>query len=585
VTDLDPVALQIRWARLINVADQMAATLVKTAFSLVVRDNHDYACGLYDSTGRMLVQSNQCTPGQIGSMPTIVRAMLEDYPADDLAPGDVLIGNDPWIGAGHAPDVFLAQPVFRGARLVGFACNCAHHIDFGGRLAAVDARDVREEGLILPVCKLLRGGEANRDVFRLIRRNVREADKVIGDLRAQIASLHVGAQGVLAMMDAFGLEEIDHLTDAILARSEGALRAAIATLPDGVAEHEVRHEATGPDGERLRLALRLEIRGSDAHLDFAGTAPQIERPINAVLNITRAYVVFPFLAALTPETPMNDGCFRPLHVTAPEGSVLNSSFPAPGMYRSLLSYYTVELVFGALAQFAPERIMAPSGTYPLWIEKFAGPGLDGRPFVSHYNAQGGQGAFHDRDGNAAVVFPGNVANSSIELFEAETPLVVERKRFRSDSGGPGRRRGGLGQETVIRSRAPGPITAALSGGRLDEGPSGLDGGGRGARAEIRTADAAGREGDPFPRPARATLAPGERAVLRQPGGGGFGDPFAREPERVLADVREGFVTPEGARRDYGVAVVAGGAALDLGETERLRRDRRAPAGRTGRPNS
>jgi N-methylhydantoinase B len=220
----------------------------------------------------------------------------------------------------------------------------------------------------------------------------------------------------------------------------------------------------------------------------------------------------------------------------------------------------------------------------LWIEKFAGPGLDGRPFVSHYNAQGGQGAFHDRDGNAAVVFPGNVANSSIELFEAETPLVVEQKRFRPDSGGPGRRRGGLGQETVIRVRAPGPITAALSGGRLDEGPLGLEGGHRGAKAEIRTADADGVEGPPFPRPARAILAPGERAVLRQPGGGGFGDPLAREPGRVLEDVREGLVSPEGALRDYGVALAAGHGEVDVPETERLRRERARAEGSADPPD-
>lgn len=570
MNNIDPVTLQLRWSRLVNIADQMAATLVKTAFSLVVRDNHDYACGLYDSHGSMLVQSNQCTPGQIGSTPTVVREMLAEYPPETLEPGDVLIANDPWIGAGHAPDVFLAQPIFLDDRLVGFACNCAHHIDFGGRLAAVDARDVYEEGLIIPVSKLYRAGKPNDELMRLIRRNVRESDKVVGDLRAQIASIHVGAAGVVDMLRQFGLTDLDDLAGAICARSEAALRAAIAELPDGEAEHTVRHEARDADGERLTLKLKLKIEGDTATLDFTGTAGQIERPINAVLNITRAYVVFPFLAALTPQTPMNDGCFRPFGLEIPEGTVLNSTFPAPGMYRSLLSYYTVELVFGALAKIAPERVMAPSGTYPLWIEKFAGFFDSGEPFVSHYNAQGGQGAFHDRDGNSAVVFPGNVANSSIELFEADTPLVVQSKRFRTDSGGPGRFRGGLGQETLIRSRADAPVTTALSGGRFDTGPLGLSGGLQGAKGEIRTADAQGGEREPFAQPTRTSITRGEFAVLRQPGGGGFGLPFERDPVAVVADVRDGLVSVEGAARDYGVAIEPATLALDEAGTEALR---------------
>ncbi|MEM8665459.1 MAG: hydantoinase B/oxoprolinase family protein [Pseudomonadota bacterium] len=570
MTASDAISLQLSWSRLVNIADQMAATLVKTAFSLVVRDNHDYACGLYDATGRMLVQSNQCTPGQIGSTPTVVKAMLETYPPETLEEGDVLIANDPWIGAGHAPDVFLAQPIFVGGQLVGFACNCAHHVDMGGRLAGVVARYVFEDGLISPVWTLVRAGETNDELMRLIRRNVREADKVVGDLRAQMASLHVGVRGVIGMLKEFGLAGLDGLTDAIASRSEGALRQAIAGLPDGTAEHTVRHEARGPDGERLTLKLALTIEGDEARLDFSGTAGQIERPINAVLNITRAYVVFPFLAALTPTTPMNEGCFRPLKLTVPEGTVLNSTFPAPGMYRSLLSYYTVELVFGALAKIAPDKVMAPSGTYPLWIEKFAGSFDDGTPFLSHYNAQGGQGAFAGRDGNSAVVFPGNVANSSVELFETDTPLVVEEKRFRVDSGGPGEHRGGLGQVTRIRSRAKAPVTAALSGGRFDAGPVGLSGGGSGGVGIIATADASGEERDPFPQPTRTVLRQGERAVLRQPGGGGFGDPLSRDPFAVLADVKDGFVSVSGAEQDYGVVLDASGTAIDAAATQAAR---------------
>ena len=544
---MDPVTFQVVWSRLVSVADEIAGTLVKTAFSLVVRDNHDYACGLYDSKGRMLAQSTQCTPGQAGSTPRVMLDMLEHYPPESLDEGDVLISNDPWIGAGHSPDVFVAQPIFHRDRLVGFACTCAHHIDMGGRLAATDARDVYEEGIIIPVSKLVRKGEPNDELFRLLRRNVRAADKVIGDLRAQIAANHAGVSGVRRLLDAFGLDTLDDLADEVTGRSEAALRKAISSLPDGVVTNEVEHEEREGSGEPIRLRLRLAIEGDTVRLDFTGTSPQVERPINAVLNITRAYAVFPFVATLVPDLPMNAGAFRPIELHVPEGTVLNPTFPAPGMYRSLLSYYTVEVIMGALAKLVPEKVMAPSGTYPLWIQKFAGTFDDGRPFVSHFNAQGGQGALVDRDGNAAVVFPGNIASTSAELFEHDTPLMVESKRLRPDSGGPGRMRGGLGQETVIRSLARNPVRGAVSGGRFLDGPKGVMGGGAGAKAEIRLDDDA-----PFLRPARVEYRKDSRVLLAQPGGGGYGDPKERDRASVLEDLRQGYISIEAAERDYGV---------------------------------
>ncbi|MGI9417064.1 MAG: hydantoinase B/oxoprolinase family protein, partial [Geminicoccaceae bacterium] len=246
---MDPVTFQVVWSRLVSIADEIATTLVKTAFSLVVRDNHDYACGLYDAKGRMLAQSTQCTPGQAGSTPRVVQDMLTHYPQDSLDDGDILITNDPWIGAGHSPDVFVAQPIFHKSRHVGFACTCAHHIDMGGRLAATDARDVYEEGVIIPVAKLMRAGQPNDELFRLLRRNVRAADKVIGDLRAQIAANHAGVDGMRRMLDAFGLDGLDELADEVTGRSEAALRRAIAELPDGTVENEILHEERDANGE------------------------------------------------------------------------------------------------------------------------------------------------------------------------------------------------------------------------------------------------------------------------------------------------------------------------------------------------
>jgi len=571
-SSLKGLRFQVLWSRLISVADEIATTLVKTAFSLVVRDNHDYACALYDSRGVMLAQSTQCTPGQAGSTPSVMRDMLTVFPPETLNDGDVLICNDPWVGAGHSPDVFIATPIFHRGILAGFACTCAHHVDMGGRLGATDARDVYEEGVIIPVSKLIRGGVPNDELFRLINRNVRTPEKVMGDLRAQISANQVGAEGIRRMMDEFDLDQLTELSAAVSERSEQALRTAIATLPAGTVTHEVLHEITDDAGDRLRLALRMELSAEGAKLDFTGTSPQVAKPINAVLNITRAYCVFPFIATLCPDLPMNAGAFRPIEIHVPEGSVLNPTYPAPGMYRSLLSYFTVEVIFGALQKLAPERVMAPSGTYPLWIQKFAGKRLDGNDFVTHFNAQGGQGAFHDRDGVTAVVFPGNIASTSVELFEYETPMLVRRRALIPDSGGAGRFRGGLGQETVLEARAKIPIRTALSGGRFIHPASGMDGAAPGSKGEITVND-----GAPFERPDRADLAAGDRVTLRQPGGGGFGPARERDPLKVAADLRDGYISIETARRDYGVVLNAKDGQIDETATGELRGAKLNPA--------
>ncbi|WP_428928835.1 hydantoinase B/oxoprolinase family protein [Marinibacterium sp. SX1] len=554
IAGIDAIRHQVLWSRLTSIADEIATTLVRTAFSLVVRDNHDYACALYDARGEMLAQSTQCTPGQAGSTPSVLRDLLATYPADSLREGDVLISNDPWIGAGHAPDVFIATPVFRRGVLAGFTCTCAHHADMGGRLGATDAREVYEEGLIIPVSKLYDAGVENEALVRLIRRNVRMADKVMGDIRAQMAANRVGAAGLVRMMDEFGLDSLVPVADKVTAHSEAAFRAAIARLPRGETRNEALHELTDDAGNRIRISLALTVEADRVILDFAGTTPQVLKPINAVLNITRAYCVFPFIATLCPDLPMNAGAFRPVELRVPEGTVLNPTFPAPGMYRSLLSYFVVEAIMGALHKIAPDRAMAPSGTYPLWIQKFAGTDGDGRPFVTHYNAQGGQGAFRDGDGNTAVVFPGNIASTSTELFEHDGPFLVERRMLVADSGGAGRFRGGLGQETVLRSLSDHPVHAALSGGRLVEPAAGMDGGSPGARGRISVNDGPG-----FDKAGRVDLRRGDRVRLVQPGGGGHGPADQRDPEALRRDIAEGYVTPEGALRDYGLSLPEGEA--------------------------
>jgi len=571
----DPITFQVLWGRLVSIADEIATTLVKTAFSHVVRDNHDYSCALYDAEGRMLAQSTQCTPGQIGAMPRLMRDVLAAHPPETLAPGDVLITNDPWLGSGHTPDVYVCTPIFRGDRLVGFAVNSAHHIDIGGRLSAPDAREVFEEGLIIPITRLYARGEPNEDLFRLIARNCRLADKVIGDLRAQLAANHVGARRFVEMLEERRLDGLSDLARQIIDHTEASMRAAIAQAPDGVYGHAVTLERPDPYGEPIRLVAQVEIRGDEVHVDFTGTSPQVDLPINSVWNITYAYTVFPIKCALHPHVPNNEGCFRPVRLTVPEGTCLNPRFPAAVRFRTSLVYYAVEVIFGALAKAIPDRVMAPSGTYPLWLPVFAGAADDGRPFVFHYNAQGGTGARRDRDGVSTLVFPPNVANTPTELLEIEAPLLCERKTLVPDSGGPGRFRGGLGQEIVIRNLARQPVVTSVVGGRYHEGAPGLEGGRAGGTGELSVGG-----GAPLGANAVFRLEREQWVRLRLPGGGGFGDPLERDPALVLADVRRGLVSPGRARADYGVALTAGLDAVDEAATARLR-----AAAREGAPCS
>jgi N-methylhydantoinase B len=542
---LDSINFQILWSRIVNISDEMAITLVRTAFSHVVRENQDYGCGLYDAIGRMLGQSTHCTPGHIGAMPIVVHKMLEKYPAETLKPGDVLITNDPWLGAGHTPDFFVTTPVFRDGQLLGFAVNCAHHIDIGGRMGAPDARQVYEEGVIIPITKLYNAGEVNQELLDLLHRNVRMPEKVIGDLRAQVAANSVAARRLVSLVREWRLDDLADLTSKIIDFTEKAMRGAIAEIPDGVYEATTPIRDITEDGSAIIIKVKLTVAGSDIHVDFSGTSPQVNLPINSVYNITYAYTLFPLKCALHPHIPNNEGCARPIHLEVPEGCVLNAQFPAACMWRTSTVYSALEAIFAALSKAIPEKIMAPSGTYPLWGSIFRGEHDDGRSFVAHFNAQGGQGARYGKDGVATTVFPPNVMNTPVELFEAETPMLCEFKTLIPDSGGAGRQRGGNGQRIGLRNLGQFPIVASIVGGRLDEGASGLANGQAGSTGAIRV------NGEKLPRSRQIVLQTEHRLELTYPGGGGFGDPAERDIEAVLADVASGDITAQGAVRDYG----------------------------------
>lgn len=569
-TEFDPFTLEVLWTRAIAIADEMAATLVRTSFSTIIRVNYDFACGIFDASGELIAQASHCAPGQLGSMPTVMRDFLKVYPVDTLAPGDVLITNDPWLGSGHSPDIYVASPIFVADKLVGFACNSAHHMDVGGSLQPYECRDVREEGLLIPVSKLYDAGRENDILMRLIQKNVRLPDKTMGDLRAQLAANYVAGRRISQLLEDYRLEGLQDLAAAITAQTEAAMRQALTRIPDGTYECVYPLEERGRGGEDLRIRLSLTIRNGEAIADYTGTSDQVERPINCVLNYTRSYTIVGLKMALCPDLPYNAGIQRPVRVVVPEANLLNARYPIAVGGRTAIGQLIPEVVFTALAPAAPNRVIAGCGSVPMWVYSFRGYREDGSWFHEGSHAMGGLGARYSEDGLSTVAFPYNLADTPSEVMESETGLIlVEERELRTDSGGPGQFRGGLGQNVSLRI-LPGiktTLTFQCSRGRYDQGPTGLLGGGHGDRGAVYV------NGEKLPFDLQQVeVRTGDRITLQIPGGGGMLPAVKRASERVERDVRLGYVSLTAARNNYGVVLDPHTLRVDVCATERLRRE-------------
>lgn len=549
MTAFDPITLEILWRRLLSIVDEADAAVARTAFSSVLRDAHDYTCMFTDRRGRELAQGSFATPGQSGAMALGVKKLVQGLPPGSFQPGDAFITNDPWALAGHLNDVCVLSPIFYRDGLAGFTACVLHHADIGGRIAS-DNHDVHEEGLFIPLVKLYDAGRLNEAVLNMIRWNVRTPDEVIGDIRSQVAANHVCAERICKMMAEYRLEGLDDLADAILSRSEGSIRAAIARVPSGryCAEGAIE-QITGRDHVLIRCAVTLA--GSDIHVDLSGSSPQVDWGGNVVYNFTYAYVHMAVKCIFDPELPNNDGSAAPIHLVAPEGSIVNCRFPAPVAARMQIGHFLTEIIFRALAQVLPGRVIASSGGTPATMQVFYGHRHDGRPFHVALIRGGGLGAGAARDGEGCFIFPANGANTPVEILESDSPLIVERRELLPDSGGAGRQRGALGRREVFRvpddHAAPRlPVSLGIQSGRFRLAPEGLFGGQPGARAQFLVN---GRPGDPY---GVTRLKPGDVVTMDAAGGGGYGDPQERDRARVLQDLRDGKVSREHAGREYGV---------------------------------
>jgi 5-oxoprolinase (ATP-hydrolysing)/N-methylhydantoinase A len=516
------------------------------------------------------------------TLPRAVRALLEFFPGSDLHDGDVLITNDPWVCAGHLFDLAVVTPVYRRGRLAALVGSIAHCSDIGGTKDSWRAREVYDEGLQIPPLRLYHRGELNRELAALIRRNVRNPEMVFGDIQAQVGANRVGAERLLAFMTEYNLESLEPLAREVQARAEGAMRRAVAAVPDGTYEGHTKLEVLG---ERLRLGCAITVDGEELTVDWRDVPPQL--PIggmNCTYSYAAAHTVYALKSILTPDIPSNAGCFRPLHVRAPEGSVLNARYPAAVNQRTMVGWFCGPAIFRALAPVLPDRVQAFTGL-PASGTAY-GRDARGRIYNDHIMFAGGQGASRHGDGHAALMYPTSAGNVPVEMFEQRTPLLVERKELIPDTGGPGTHRGGLGQRLVLRKAdaAGPPVLVNVLPHGMGAPMTGLLGGGEGGQASFTVLGGAIRDGtarNGRPETTLVELSDARGAiVVEASGGSGFGDPVKRPLELVAADLAEGYITPEGLVA-YGAGLSPSGVVVRRAAPKRP--SRRGHAERRGGP--
>lgn len=529
---LDGISLELFRQRLVSIVDEAAAALVRTSFSSIVRESNDFACVITDAHGHSIAQASNSIPSFIGTVPRTIRGFLEAFPAETLNEGDILITNDIWDGTGHLPDITVAKPIFADRRLVAFAGSVAHSPDIGGRIRSADAREVFEEGLQIPTMKVVERGQMNETLERILRKNVRVPDQVIGDLYAQFSALHLIEKQIISFLRERNLTSMNEVSFELRRRSEAAMRAAISALPDGIYTSEAISD--GID-QPIRLQMALEVTGDEIKVDFAGTDAQVQRSINVCLAYTTAYTAYGIKAVLCPDVPNNDGTLAPLTIIAPEGSILNSTPPAAGGARALIGHFLPAMVLSALAKVVPDRVIAGVGS-PLWCVNMAGVKADGKTFANLFFLNGGYGASAQEDGINVLSWPSNISSTPVEVIERMAPLKVHFRRFRTVARANGARRGGAGQEMLLESLHDGPATLSFMAERTrpEAAAPGINGGMSGEPGEILIDDA------PVNPKTQHVVKRGARVLLRTPGGGGYGDPKNRPAELIERDLKNGY---------------------------------------------
>ncbi len=541
-----PAKLQVMWNRLLAVVEEQGQTLIRAAFSPIVRECGDISAGIFDLEGRMLAQAVTGTPGHINTMAEAVLYLRGRFSLQDMKPGDIYMTNDPWLASGHLNDFLLMMPIFRDGRVVGFTSCTSHLVDLGGQGMGPEGSDIYDEGLLIPPCKLVEAGQPNALLMDIIRANSREPIANEGDIYALIACCEAGADRLVEMMDEFGIDDLDRLGTYIIETSRKGALSAIAEVPNGIYKNMLRMD--GYEKE-LELHATLTVEDDRMHVDFTGTSGCSTKGINVPLNYATAYTVFALRCIVGPDIPNNAGSLAPFTVDGPKGCILNAQRPVPVAMRHTLGQVTTDLVLGCLHQALPDQVPAEGASCMFDLPMRHAPEIaanGGREFAIEPVHNGGTGARPHSDGLSATAYPSGVFGSQVEITESVAPVIMWRRELRADSGGPGEFRGGLGQRIEMSSANNAPFIVFLSVERLKFPALGRAGGMPGEPGRIRLR---GRDGD-IPGKGELRVEGDDYLIFDTPGGGGFGDPAGRDPAALTLDRRRGLVTEKGAKH-YG----------------------------------
>lgn len=549
--NIDPISRDVFQQQLVGIAEEMSMALRRAAFSSIIWDMYDYACGLFSLDGQMIAQA-KTIPAQLGIMSTALDHMFRAIPRESWKPGDVLVCNDPFRGCTHTMDIVLFSPVFFDGEMVAITSTIAHHVDIGGKIPCTEAADNIEifaEGLILPPLKLVEEGRPNKAIFDIVAANVRDPASCQGDLRAQIAGCRTGERRLAELYARHGRDRADALTRACLDYAETYLRRVIAAMPDGRYEASVLMEDDVTGEDPIRLAVAVTVRGDGLEVDFTGSSAQRDNALNCPVASTLSMVHYAVKCIAAPEIAQNEGCNRPVRLTVPERSILNPARPAAVSVRHLTQQTVADVVLKAMAPLAGNRIAAGSH---ISFPTFGAGGFDDRPEKKRGNEApyyiisdivgGGMGGTAMGDGLDAIdTHGGNCALLSAEVMETLSPLRVLKTELVPGSGGKGRHRGGLGIERDYQFLSERTIVGAyVQQTRADTQPWGLDGGGPGAPAGITYNPGRPDERKLSSKIIGLPVRRGDVLRFRGAGGGGYGDPARRDPALAAHDAAEGL---------------------------------------------
>jgi N-methylhydantoinase B len=551
----DPITLTIIENTFISTAEEMSAALIRSSYSPIIREMLDASCAVFDGKGRLIAQAEN-VPAQLGFMTFAVKYILSNKGESWFKPGDVVILNHPFFGGNHTPDVFLFLPVFLKNELVAICGNCAHHIDVGGAQPGTEGYDnseIFQEGLLFSAMKLIEKGIPNEQLFELIKDNVRDPQSTLGDLRAQIASNKMGERRLVKLFSEFGIGMMNSYMDAILAHSEKMVRADLEALPDGEASADGYLDDDGVHSNRpVRISVKVTKKGSDIGVDFSGTDPQMTNGFNLPLSSAYSAAYFAVRCLVDQRIPQNDGCYKTIKIVAPKGTLINPNPPAAVSARHMTAQRQVDTILRALADLYPERLGAGScAAFPTLLIEILDPATGQIKLVADLlgGGMGGRNGFDGLDG--VDVYLSNCGLLPAEVCEIDAPVRIEVTELVRDSGGAGKYRGGLAIRRDYRILAESAyVNAYFDQGNPAFAPWGLLGGKAGASAQAIVNIGTEHEERLRMLKAHLKLRSGDVVTMISSGGGGYGDPRERPPERVREDVRDGKIGLERAQLEY-----------------------------------